>query len=360
MRILHVLQSLEIGGAENVALQLASYQRGQHHEVAVLSLSGPGGALAQRFLDARIALHHVERLRSGLDVGLFCRVIAKCRQLGPQITHAHDPQSLVYGVPAARLLGSKTVYTKHGVDIDSPRRLLLVRQCARLLNAFVAVSQETATVARNQREVEDRRLRVIENGVDATRFDNSARETLRRELGIPTTAFVFGTVGRMETVKNHRLLLRALDELNSDCHLLFVGDGSQRQELQGLATQLRCGERVHFVGARSDVPRLLSALDCFVLSSDSEGLPLALLEAMAAGLPVVSTQVGGIADAVSDGHSAVLVPRRDRSALRQALDEMRMDAKRAREMGANGRQIVLRRFSLRATAEQYLALYRSL
>jgi glycosyltransferase involved in cell wall biosynthesis len=232
------------------------------------------------------------------------------------------------------------------------------------------VSEETAEIARRAREVSPRKLRVIRNGVDLSRYgrDPEARRAVRAELGIPKEAWVVGAVGRLEPVKNHARLIRAAAPLLGDkTHLVIVGDGSLRDALQERAAALPSPARraVHLVGLRRDVPRLLCALDAFAISSDSEGLPLGLLEAAASSLPILATAVGGIASTLSDGETGLLVPLSagdepaTEARMRAGLEQLRDDEVLADDLAGRARALVEREHSVTRTADDYLQLYQT-
>ncbi len=359
-----MLQWFELGGAESVALQLAGRQRAAGHRPTALALSNQRGPLAAEFEHRGVQTATVTRWREGYDPTLYPRLLARLVAARADVVHAHDPQSLVYAAAPARIAGAAVIYTKHGVDVDSSRRLWLARGASLFLHAFVGVSERTAETARQHAEAIPRaKVRVIENGVDLSRFlpDPADRAAARSALGIGADDWVVGTVGRIEAVKNHGRLLRAMTPLLSrGARLVIVGDGAERAGLVAAIAALpdeATRGRVHLPGLRRDIPHLLRAFDVFALSSDSEGLPLALLEAMAAGLPVVSTAVGGIPAVVADGRSGLLVAAEDQ-ALGDALERLFGDRELARQLGARGRELVERSHSLDRTAEAYMRLYR--
>jgi glycosyltransferase involved in cell wall biosynthesis len=283
---------------------------------------------------------------------------------GVEIVHTHNPQPLIYGAPAARLAGARAVHTKHGANPDGGRRLLLRRAAARLCGAYVAVSETTAEVARQNREAPDAKLRTIPNGIDLDRFQPDGRErtAVRAELGIPEAAWVVGTVGRLAPEKDQLLLLSAMAPLLGPEHrLLIVGDGPERPRLEAAAAAL--GARTGFVflaGAREDVPRLYQAMDLFALTSRTEGLPLVLPEAMAAALPVVATAVGGIPTVVEEGATGYLVPAGDERALQDRLSRLASDRRLGEDLGQRGRARALERYSAERMVREYLELYQAL
>jgi glycosyltransferase involved in cell wall biosynthesis len=359
LSIVHVLSSFGVGGQERVALDLAAGQIDRGHAVGVVSLAGePDGALAAEFTAAGVAVHRVAR-KPRLDPALVVKLARLVHALRADVVHTHNPLPLTYGAPAARLAGAACVHTKHGRNPGSQAERWLRRGAARLVGAFVAVSETTAAQARAQRDCPPARLSVIPNGIRLGRFrpDAAVRAAVRAELGIPGDAWVVGTVGRMDEFKNQALLVRALlPRLGAGYRLVLVGDGPRRDEVARAAGG---SPWIALTGRRMDVDRLLPAFDVFALPSKSEGLPLVVPEAMAAGLPVVATAVGGLPDVIADGETGLVVPVEERP-LAAALAALEADRDRARALGARGREVALARYSAERMLDDYLALYRSL
>jgi glycosyltransferase involved in cell wall biosynthesis len=362
MIIAHVLSSFRIGGQERVALDLARGQRARGHEVLAICLDpGPDAPLAEAFAAHGVATHTVDK-SPGVDITLPLRLARLLGRRGVQIVHTHNPQPLLYGAPAARLVGAAIVHTKHGANPERGRRLLARRAAGRLVDALVAVSSTTAVIASRNDECPRGRLHVIDNGIDLARFhaDAQGRADIRASLGIPADAWVIGTVGRLAPEKAYPALVEAAAPLlGEQTRLVIVGEGSERGPIEATAARLGVSALVHLAGARSDVPRILAALDVFALSSTTEGLPLVIPEAMATGLPVVSTSVGGIPGVVREGETGLLVPAGDTAALTSALDAMARDPARARALGARGRALALACYSAERMVDDYLALYAS-
>jgi glycosyltransferase involved in cell wall biosynthesis len=244
----------------------------------------------------------------------------------------------------------------------------LARAAARFCDAFVAVSATTAAEARRDGDVDPRKLTTIENGIDLARFVPSpeTRAAVRAELALPPHAFVVGTVGRLVREKNQPLLVRAMAPLlSSTLRLVIVGDGPERPALDAALAELGPPAAfVHVLGARADVPRLMNAFDVFALSSDSEGLPLVVIEAMAAGLPVVSTAVGGIPAVVvdgderrGDGATGFLAPRGDALALGARLSRLATTPTLGISCGDEGRRRALSRYSAERMVNDYFTVY---
>jgi glycosyltransferase involved in cell wall biosynthesis len=363
MVIAHVLSSFGMGGQERMALELARSQRAAGHTVLAISLAGgPEGPHAESFRACGARVYTVPKRPGGFDVGLPFRLAAVLRRESARIVHTHNPQPLIYGALGARLARAAIVHTKHGANPDLLRRRALRRGAAALVDAYVAVSKPTAAIARRHRECAPTKLRVITNGVEVERYTQSseARSALRRAFGIPEDAWVIGTVGRLAPEKDHELLIRAVEPLLCErCWLVIVGDGPQAAELRDLVERMPARRFVRLTGARDDVDRLLSVFDVFALSSSTEGLPLVVPEAMAAGLPVVSTAVGGLPDVVHEGRTGYLVRPNDEHALRAALRALQDDPERARAMGQLARQVAEEQYSALRMARDYMGLYES-
>ena len=360
LSIVHVLSSFGVGGQERVALDLAIGQRARGHAVAAVSLApAPDGAMADEFREHGIAVDRVAK-RGGLDPTLVPRLALVLRRRGADVVHTHNPLPLIYGAPAARVVGARAIHTKHGRNPGSRGQLLLRRAAARLVDAFVAVSDTTLAQAREQRYAPEAKLHVIPNGIRLDRYapDLAARAAVRAELDLGD-GWVVGTVGRLDANKNQAMLVRALaPRLSAARRLVIVGDGPGRADVEAEVARLPEPRWVVLTGRRMDVPRLVHAFDVFALSSASEGLPLVVPEAMAAGLPIVATAVGGIPSVVDEGSTGLLVPV-EAGALGAALEMLAAAPERARAMGRTAREVALARYSADRMVEAYLALYAS-
>jgi glycosyltransferase involved in cell wall biosynthesis len=360
LAICHVLGSVEIGGAERVVLDLAKVQHKAGHRVSVVTLSNTDGALAGEVRRVVDTLESVPKHTTGVDLTLPLRLARWFRGHGTQVVHTHNELPLIYGAPAGRIARAVVVHSKHGIVPVSRRAHWLRRVAARATDVFVAVSAATAETASANRECAPHKLRVVINGTDLSRFPapEGARAAIRDELGIPAGARVLITVGRLVKEKNHALLLRAAAPLlRNDRRLVLVGDGPLHEDLRHRLRELESGRYVHMTGARRDVPALLAGADAFVLSSDSEGLPVGLLEAWAAGLPVVSTAVGGIPAAVRSDETGLLVPSGDVAALTTALGRVFEGDEALERMAERGRAHVLGTYSAEHMANAYFSLY---
>ena len=356
--IVHVLSSYGVGGQERVALDLAIGQRMRGHRVGVISLAPePDGAMAKEFAEAGIEVGRVPK-RGGIDPTLVPRLARELRARRADIVHTHNPLPLIYGAPAARLVGAAAIHTKHGVNPGGRAHMLLRRAAAQLVHAFVAVSDTTAAQACAQRDMPVARLHTIPNGIRLGRYhpDPEARAAARVELGLGD-AWVVGTVGRLDDYKNQLMLVRAMAPLlSSRVRLVLVGDGPSRAAVEAAVAALPEPRWVVVAGRRMDVPKLLPAFDVFALSSKTEGLPLVVPEAMAVGLPIIATAVGGLPSVVDEGETGLLVPV-DELALRTAIERLAADPEATRAMGRRAREVALERYSHDRMVDAYLDLY---
>lgn len=361
LRIAHVLSSFGTGGQEFVALELAMGQVERGHEVYAVSLAPPpDGPMAALFAKARVPTITLGKRQSGFDWSLPPRLAWWIKTQRLSVVHTHNPTPLLYSALASRVAGAALIHSKHGINPGSKLNRRARRLLARLTHSFVAVSDVTAEQAMTQRDCPPDRLRTINNGIDVRRFrpDPEARREIRDEFGIAQDAWVVGTVGRLDRNKNQALLIAAAGpHLAENWHLIHIGDGPTMADIRALVDQHPKRDHIHLAGRRGDVERCLNAFDVFALSSDSEGLPLVIPEAMATKIPVVSTAVGGIPKVVVDGETGYLVPPGDEAALSDRLAALSANREKAKEFGERGYERALSEYSARRMGDDYMALY---
>jgi sugar transferase (PEP-CTERM/EpsH1 system associated) len=364
MHVVHVLHTLAVGGTENGVVNLVgSLAAEARHTVVAVTSSGP---LAAR-LPAGVEVHALGK-RPGVDVAVQVRLVALLRRLRPDIVHTRN-WGAFDAVPAARLAGVRVVvHGEHGREAADPegrdrRRNRLRRLLSPLIAQWVTVSHDLRRWLVHHVGIPGERVVTIHNGVDTGRFAEGDREGAREALGLPAGAPIVGTVGRLDPVKDHLRLIAAFRSVvarRPDALLLIAGDGPLRDDLRGAVEAAGLQGSVRLLGERADVPRVLAALDVFTLPSIAEGISNTILEAMASGLPVVATNVGGNPELVEDGVTGRLVEPRQTEALAAALLGYVNDPVLARLHGKAGRQRCVGEFSLERMAARYLALYRRL
>ncbi len=278
------------------------------------------------------------------------------------------PHSNLLGLPLAWLAGVPVrVGTHHGYIEGSSTRLAWLHGWlinSRLCNVMVAVSEQVRAYAIAREGAKSDKVVVIENGIEPLRVNKltpADRNALRAEMG-PDGAVLLLTVGRLTVQKGHTVLLDAITQLKNEPGVVFVfaGDGPLLAELKQKARQLEITQRVRFLGVREDINELLLAADIFVQPSLWEGLSLALLEALLAGLPVLATQVEGVVDVVEDGDSALLVPAKDAAALAAAIERLLKDPDLRKRLGAAGQQRAKTRYSVEHMGTAYEDLLQKL
>jgi sugar transferase (PEP-CTERM/EpsH1 system associated) len=319
----------------------------------------PGGAL-KPLVDPRVPVHELNRKR-GNDPWLVRDLYRLFRRERPDIVHTHAWGTLVEGLIAARLARVPLViHGEHGTLQLKPHQRWLQRRGWNAADQVLSVSSRLAERLAQDVGFPLRRVRTLRNGVDLTRFNRIDRDKVRAGLGVRPDQSVLVTVGRLVPVKDHATLLESLQILRREGMsplLLVAGEGPLAEMLASRAAALDVDKNVRWLGYRSDVESVLAAGDVFVLSSKSEGLSNTILEAMAAGLPVVATRVGGADEIMLNGETGVLVPPASPDALADALAYLLRDPDARAAMGAAGRERVRAEFSLDAMVTRYEALY---
>lgn len=353
MRTAHVVETLEIGGAETLVALLSRYQRTQGHTVSIHCIYS-GGKLASGLAADGFPIDIAPAGSRWTKLGHLKRSFS---ELGVEVAHFHNATATIYGAPAAKAAGVRTILsTRHGL-VAPPYGIsrevqysLVSRTCC---DFVVGVCQATTNNLRGAPLADRGRIVTVYNG--ATPAIRSESQDLPPKKGT-----IFVTVGRLAPPKDHLALIEAMAvarNRNNDICLWVVGDGVLRQTLAERASQLKLGDSVLFLGSQSNVGDYLAASDVFVLSSRSEGLPVSQLEAMAAGLPSVVSNVGAMPELVTGGDCGVIVPPGDIQSLAEALLQCASDSDLRARLGANAREHYLKNFTLEMMAENYQRLY---
>lgn len=354
--VVHLFGSFGPGGAEMGAVRLIQSLPGIRHTVVSI---GSDVRLAEE-----TGVEHVSLGLDGRSLTAGLQLAKLCRELGADIIHVNNLAPWPDAVLAAKLTGARVVQTFHGVEqaaLRFPAHKRVVYQLLdRASDALVAVAGSAADLLSGLTGIGRQRIRVIPNGVDTGVFHPvraTDKSALRANLGLPEHGLLFGCVAALRPVKDHAGLLRAFAQVRQDQprYLVLAGNGPLAADLRRQAENLGCGDNIVFLGRRSDVPDLLRAFDAFVLNSETEGLSFAVLEAMASGLPIVASNVGGNPELVTTGREGWLYERGDQDALTGLLQ--RADGSQLASMGAAARQRVEAYYSLAAMAAAYADVY---
>jgi glycosyltransferase involved in cell wall biosynthesis len=362
LRVLHVITSLTVGGAERLVVSAAARLPRGRFDSAICCFAARGPLAA----DAEAAGVPIWCLDEFPGVGhplAFVRLLRLIRGFRPDIVHTHLQSPNLYGRLAAVLAGvPRIAATEHNVyGAKAARYVGVERALAKRTHALIAVSNEVRGFLAAQLKIAPSAIRVIRNGVAPATVSADRAADFRRMAGGGAGTRI-GVVASLTRKKGHDVLLEALARLpdRDDVHVLVAGDGPERAALEQLARSLGLGGRVHFLGNVANPADVLAASDLFVLPSRIEGLPLALLEAMQAGKAVVATAVGGVAEAVADGRSGLLVPPESPDALATAIGRLLVSPPLREQLGAAARETVSRGFTEEAYLEALAALYEEL
>jgi len=366
--VFQILPSLVVGGAERLVVHLIEHLSRERFSPVCICLESPLGTHYEARVRASGAPLYFLGKGAGASGSVLRQLNALFRQYRPAVVHTHIiglnyayPLMLRYRTPARVHTVHSLAQREVGVRVGAWVRQLAFRY--RLGGVVpVAVADEVRASIQQLYGYPDPPL--IPNGIPTDEYapDPDARAQWRQVHGIEPHATVLTHVGRFAPPKNHALLIEAFAQVRSDAplYLLLVGGGelenTVREQVAGLGLQ----ERVRFLGVRADVADILRASDVFVLSSRVEGNPMSVMEAMAAGLPVVSTAVGGVPELVRAGVTGLLVPSEDAGALAQAMQALVDDPVRRQAMGEAARQYAVAHFDIRHTVRGYEQLYESL
>lgn len=356
-----VIIGLDYAGAEIQLVEVIRRLRDRGWRIFVVSLITPAAFVRELGqLGVEVVSLDLER-GERLSFGMIRRFLGEVRRIDPDVIHGHMVHSNLLARLAAGLLRIPVaVATVHSTWEGGRARVLAYRLTQRLGSVTTSVSEEGRAIHLQTGASTADRIVVLPNGIDTHRFrpDPSARERVRRALGVSQQAFVWLSVTRFAPPKDPPTLLRALATIPSSSVLWLVGQGTERAATETLVAELGLGDRVRFLGLRTDVPDLLAACDGFVLSSTSEAMPITLLECAAAEVVAVSSDVGAVRTLVVDAETGFVVPPSDVGAMARALartEALSTDERAA--MGARARTRVEDQFSLDSVVDRWEMLY---
>ncbi|MCA9168073.1 MAG: glycosyltransferase [Planctomycetales bacterium] len=355
LRVLFMLTSMPIGGAETLLANLMRKMNPGRFSVELCCLKelGPlGEELAASFPT------HSHLLSNKYDLRVLPRLIKRLRDRVDAVVTVGAGDKMFWGRLAGHLAGTPVVLSAlHSTGW--PDGIGRLNRCLTAwTDGFIAVAPDHGRYLIEQEKLPSQKVFVIPNGVDTRRFqfDAAAAFSVRQELNIPVDAPVCGIIAALRPEKNHRLFLQVsrqiLDRLPA-AHFLVVGDGEEGPGLRAAAQELNLGDRMHFLGSRSDIPRLLSAFNLFCLTSHNEANPVSILEALSVRVPVVATDVGSVSATVIDGQTGFLAPAGDAHKFAERALQILTEPKLAEQMGEFGRDQVVRHWSVERMVRGY-------
>lgn len=359
-RILHIVPSLDRAGAEKQLALLVTHLPREEFDVQVCALTR-GGELASDLKQAGIPLTILGK-RWKADPTCYWKLRKLIAQLKPDIVHTWMFTPGVYGRVAGRQLGvPRLIHSERCADQwKSNWQWAFDRRLAASTDRIVANSTGVRDFG-VEHGIPAEKFVVIPNGIDPAPPSNVTKAELLQELGLPPGVPLIGAVGRLWPQKRVRDLIWAMELLHiirPDAHLLIIGEGPERHALERYVRTIEGTSYMHFLGHRSDVPRILPHLDLFWQGSGYEGMPNAVMEAMAAGVPVIATDIPGTRDLVVHGETGFLYPIRGRKEFCKKSDELLADLPTARRLGAAGQARILKQFPLAPMIESHAQLYR--
>lgn len=363
MKILHTIETPGTGGAEKLLVDIAVGLPSEFTSVGVMMCeSWTGRELAKHGIPVTVM-----PLQRSFDAGWPVRFARFIREHKVDVVQSHEFTANVYATAGARLAGVPIVCTTHGKNYwpHALYRRAAYRWVARNSRAFVAVSQDLGRFVSDTLGIPDSRVRVIRNGIDVSVYRRSpeSRLRVRAELGLQDSQPLYLACGELTEVKGHEVLVRATQHLvrqRPDAIVAIAGHGPLREHLESLVSTLGITSHVRFLGFRRDVPDLLSAADVFVMPSLSEGLPLAILEAMSVGVPIVASSVGGIPELIRPGESGWLVAPGDAVDLGNTLATVMAQGASREAVVRNAQQLCFSQYALKTTVSSYVNWYRNI
>lgn len=377
--VVHIIYALGTGGLENGLVNIINHSPVGRYRHTIVCLTDATD-FSKRITAPNVEVIELHK-KLGQDWRLYGRLLKTLRRLAPDIVHTRNLASLEMQAVTLLLPGVKRVHGEHGRDMQdldgTNKKYNLLRKALRpFIHRYIAVSEDLRGWLSSTIHVPEGKLRQIYNGVDVEKFqavktDQTADLTSRREqMALAPEGFlsndtvVVGTVGRLAEVKNQRLLvmaikglIRARPELSQKVRLVMVGDGPLYSALQKEVAEQGLADVVWMPGDRDDVPQLMQLMDIFVLPSLAEGISNTVLEAMATGLPIVATNVGGNPELVVDGENGRLVSVGDEQKLSEILAELVENPSVRMQMGQSGLNRVTSTFNWQKTVNEYLGIY---
>ena len=366
--IAHVMYRFDVGGLENGIVNLINHLPEDAYRHAIISMTEITD-FRQRIQRDDVAFIALQK-KPGHSLWLYPKLYRLFKELKPAIVHTRNLGALELAVPAWLAGVPARIHGEHGRDVGdldgSSKKYQWVRRLYRpFVTYYIALSRDLEQYL--TRVVGMARLRVVQiyNGVDAERFSPALqRQPIKGCPFVDANEWILGTVGRMQTVKNQVDLAKAFalaiqmePALKPVLRLVMVGGGPLREEAIAILEQAGCAGNAWLPGERSDVPDVMRGLDCFVLPSLAEGISNTILEAMACGLPVIATDVGGNSELIEAGKTGVVVPAGDVPAMAREIIGLAKQREKARTMGLDGRKRVEQTFSMTAMVKQYQDLY---
>jgi glycosyltransferase involved in cell wall biosynthesis len=365
INVLHVMSKLPVGGVENQLLMtLENYDRIKLNPLVCSLLDK--GEIGKEIEDAGIEVVSLNKLKHRFDWSIVRDIYRLIKKRNIIIVRTHQYHANLYGRLAAWLANVPCIIASvHNVYTRDRKlhRRIMNKFLSRFTDKVVAVSETVKHDILKYDGLSEDKVMVIYNGIDNARFSDMDGNVIRREFNISSDVPVVGTIGRLTFQKGLKYLIEAISVIKKKfprIMLLIVGDGPMKDELQNYAKTLGLNEHVIFTGSRRDVPALLAAMDIFVLPSLWEGLPNALLEAMAAGKPIIATDIPPVREVIYSEDIGILVPAGDSTTIASSIELLLNNNILAENLGKNARERAFSHFDIKTTVERYTNLFENI
>jgi len=360
LKVLHLLQGLNIGGLEKVVISLVKRVDKERYTPSLCCFDNLGPLVSS--IPKGIKVHLLQR-KQGIDYWYPLKLARLLKSEGIQILHLHNSTAFFYGTIAGKIARIPAIiYTEHARDSLPDVR---IRITEKVLSYFIDKAVVVADYLKHNlikyQWFNPLKITVIPNGVDEEEFkDLPEGERVKRELGLSPDQKVIGMIARLDPIKNHWCLLRAMQRIAREFQnvvLLIVGDGPLKEELISMIRDYGLQGRVFLLGARDDIPRILTAIDIFVICSKSEGLPMTLIEAMASGKAIVASRIGGIPEIIKNKINGILVSSGNPEELAESISSLINKPELMEELGLVAKKTFCSRFTLQSMVQSYEDIY---
>lgn len=363
VKVTQIIHSLNPGGLENGIINLVNNMDDFKFENTICCLT-QGGDFEKR-LNKNIKVSKMFK-KPGNDYQLYIKLIKYLKEIKPTIVHTRNWAGMD-GIIVAKIAGVPIIiHGEHGFEIadlisqNRKRKFIRKLVLSTMVDKIVTVSKNLKNRLINEIKIKPEKIIHIPNGVDTNKFNIYRKEFTRKKFGFKKGDFIIGIVARLDPIKNHKTLISAFKEIvtiHPNTNLVIVGDGSLRNKLENQTYQLGIKNKVIFMGERDDVPEILKTFDIFVLPSLNEGMSNTILEAMATGIPVIASNVGGNPELVVDGRTGFLFPSNDVESLVQKIKTYISHPELKQKHGYNAHKRVEEKFSLDQMVRRYEELY---
>ena len=361
-RVVHLTFDMSIGGAEKVICNLIENMDPSKVDASILCIDQPVGPFGTQLRKKGFKIISFNR-KPGFDLNLVLRIRKFITLNKVDVLHCHQYTPYVYGVISAAFTPCKIIFTEHGrfyPDQRKLKRVLINPFLCRFTDRIIAIAGDTKRALIEFENFPGHKIKVVYNGINDTGHLPFKNSDLKNHLKIGDDTIVLGTVARLDLIKNQAMMIRALKivrQEHPDTIVIIVGDGPERKNLENLSSTLQLTPNVFFTGFSEDAISYYHIMDIFLLTSFSEGTAMTLLEAMAASLPCIATNVGGNPEIVENNETGYLIPSNDETSLAERICALIDNQKRRQKMGEAGRKRFIEHFTVAKMVKSYQAIY---